>query len=72
LLQARTDKETKEEYRRLYLHGGPRWIAKDRHDTFNRFLDKPDIAEMNEAVSARQGSDRVVTPIKKKKVKASG
>lgn len=41
-------------FRRLVTEAGPTWIAKDRHDTFGRFIDEPDIAEMAEAVDRRQ------------------
>lgn len=53
LLQAREDDDG-EEYRRLWVHGGDRWVAKDRHDTFGKYIDNPDIGKMNEAVTARQ------------------
>jgi hypothetical protein len=71
LLQAKKDKETKEEYRRLYVHGGERYIAKDRHDTFGPYIDRPNIAEMAAAVDARQKTGTKTAsepkPIKKKK-----
>ena len=45
------------EFRRLWVHGGEKWVAKDRHDTFlEGYVDRPNIAEMNELVAARQAS----------------
>jgi hypothetical protein len=41
-------------FRRLVTEAGPTWIAKDRHDTFGRFVDDPNIAEMAQAVTERQ------------------
>lgn len=55
LLTVREDDDD-EEFRRLYVHGGERWTAKDRHDTFGKFIDRPDIGEMAEAVTARQAA----------------
>jgi phage nucleotide-binding protein len=60
-----------EEYRRLWVHGGDRWIAKDRHDAFGKVIDRPNIAEMNEAVTKRQASSVVHQAPKKKKEKAA-
>lgn len=70
LLNVRSDKETKEEFRRLYVHGSDRFIAKDRHDTFGRWIDGPNIAEMATAVDDRQKTgvkgDEPAEPKKKK------
>lgn len=71
LLQVKKDKETKEEFRRLYVHGGEKFTAKDRHDTFGPSIDNPDIGEMAEAVDERQESGvkggTTDTPAPKKK-----
>lgn len=58
--------------RRLYVQGGERWTAKDRHDTFGKFIENPNVAEMALAVDARQAggsklSGTVATTSKKKK-----
>jgi hypothetical protein len=67
LLQVREDEEG-EEFRRLYVHGGEKWTAKDRHDTFGKFIDNPNIEEMAEAVDARQSAAGTkAAPTKKKK-----
>lgn len=63
LLTVRKDDEG-EEYRRLWVHGGERWTAKDRHDTFGPYVDNPDIAEMAEAVTARQQQGKKTTTSK--------
>lgn len=39
---------------RLATAAGPTWIAKDRHDTFGRYVDNPNIEEMAAAVDERQ------------------
>lgn len=58
LLTVRKDESDPDEsFRRLYLEAGDQWVAKDRHDTFGRFLDRPDIGEMVEAVERRQKQD---------------
>lgn len=69
LLQVKRDKETKEDFRRLFVHGGERFVAKDRHDTFGPFIDSPNIAEMAEAVNQRQANSGATTAPKKKKGK---
>lgn len=60
-----------EEYRRLYVHGGERWTAKDRHDTFDKFIDDPNLGAMVKAVDSRQASagprEVAEKPAKKKK-----
>lgn len=53
LLTVREDDESNE-FRRLYVNGGDRWTAKDRHDTFGKYIDNPNIAEMTKLVDARQ------------------
>lgn len=71
LLMVREDDDDNE-FRRLYVHGGERWTAKDRHDTFGKFVDNPDIGEMALAVDARQaaaGPRSQSTTTKKKKKK---
>lgn len=71
LLTVRED-EDDEEFRRLYVHGGERWTAKDRHDAFGKFIDNPDIGEMATAVNERQaaaGPRNTTTSTKKKKGK---
>lgn len=69
LLQVREDKNG--DYRRLYVQGGDRWTAKDRHDTFGKFIDNPNIEEMSDAVTERQANagPRPSTTTKKKKGK---
>jgi phage nucleotide-binding protein len=68
LLAVREDDDDNE-YRRLYVHGGDRWVAKDRHDTFDRWIDNPDIAEMAQAVDARQESAGTKAPLESKPTK---
>lgn len=51
LLTIKEDKDG--DYRRLWVQGGERWIAKDRHDTFGKFIDNPDIVSMSAAVDKR-------------------
>lgn len=43
-----------DEFRRLWVHGNEKFVAKDRHDTFGKFIDNPNIAEMSEAVDKRR------------------
>lgn len=63
-----TVRETKQgDERRLYVQGGEKWTAKDRHDTFDKFIINPNIAEMAEAVDARQASAGPRTQTEKKK-----
>lgn len=70
LLAIRQD-EDEEEFRRLYVHGGERWTAKDRHDAFSKFIDNPDIGVMAKAVEARQAQagPRSTTTTTKKSTK---
>lgn len=70
LLVAKEDDDG-DEFRRLYVHGGLGWVAKDRHDTFGKFIDSPNIPEMAEAVDARQAAAGPKTATKKKKKKES-
>lgn len=60
--------------RRLWVAGSERYLAKDRHDTFDRYIESPNIQEMDEAVKARKTSGKVTTattkPVKAKKKKA--
>ncbi len=58
LLTARQPDDPEEpKFRRLFLEAGREWVAKDRHDTFGKFLDHPNIAEMVAAVNRRQQQD---------------
>lgn len=70
LLKVTRDDEG-DEVRRLWVNGGERYIAKDRHDTFPKYIEDPNIAEMTKAVDLRQNSgnkpaDTTTTPKKKK------
>jgi hypothetical protein len=57
LLTVKQPKEKDEEpFRRLWVQSGDRWIAKDRHDTFGKFIDEPNVEEMAEAVDKRQAA----------------
>lgn len=61
--------------RRLWVAGSERYLAKDRHDTFDRYIQDPNIEEMDAAVKARKGtgkkaSNNDVIPLKAKKKKA--
>lgn len=60
-------KDVSEEYRRLWTIKAKRMFAKDRHDTFGRYVDEPNIISMNEAVEARiaRGNTPESTPAKK-------
>lgn len=64
LLQVRQPKKSKESgeddltaqpFRRLFLQGNKRFVAKNRHG-FPAYLDNPDIGEMAEAARSRAGS----------------
>lgn len=58
--------------RRLWVAGSERYLAKDRHDTFDRFIDSPDIAAMDAAVKARKEEGQKSTqPVKKAKKKTT-
>lgn len=46
--------------RRLVTAAGPTWVAKDRHDTFGKVVDNPNIAEMAEAVDKRKADGKKV------------
>lgn len=57
LLTPMTEEKSGEEFRRLWVHGQEKFVAKDRHDTFlEGHIDRPNIGEMNELVVARQAS----------------
>lgn len=49
-----TENDDEEYIRRLYVQGGEKWTAKDRHDTFEKFIEEPNITDMGLAVDARQ------------------
>lgn len=69
-----SEDDDENEYRRLWVHGGEKFVAKDRHDTFGRVIDNPNVAEMDEMISARQaaaGPKAVAETTKKKKKKES-
>jgi phage nucleotide-binding protein len=53
-----TEEKDEGKFRRLVVAGGDGWVAKDRHDTFGDFIDRPHIGEMAEAVNARQASNK--------------
>lgn len=59
--------------RRLWVAGSERYLAKDRHDTFDRYVQNPNVREMDEAVKARKGSGKKANaaeqPEKKAKAK---
>jgi len=56
--------------RRLWLAGSERYLAKDRHDTFDRYVQDPNVAEMDAAVKARKASgSKVMNTGKKAKAK---
>jgi hypothetical protein len=61
-----------EEIRRLITSAGQTWIAKDRHDTFGRYVDNPDIAEMVAAVDARLAEGSTHAEKEKKSPKKKG
>lgn len=52
LLTIKEDKDG-DTFRRLWVQGGERWVAKDRHDTFDKYVDHPDIVSMSSAVDKR-------------------
>lgn len=60
-LDVRPGDKKGEQTRRLWTAKTDRMFAKDRHDTFGRYVDAPNIADMVEAVGAR------ATKAKKKK-----
>lgn len=64
LLQERPGKKKKDTIRRLWLQGGKRYIAKDRHDAFPMYVDNTSIPAMVAAVKARQ--EEAGTATKKK------
>lgn len=56
LVVVEPEDDDEEDYRRLYVQGGEKYVAKDRHDTFDKFIERPTIPEMVSAVSERQAS----------------
>jgi hypothetical protein len=50
------DEETGKKVRRLHTEDSERWVAKDRHDTFGRYVSSPNIARMEKAVEERLAS----------------
>lgn len=63
------------EFRRLWVHGGEKYVAKDRHDAFPKYIDNPDIPSMVSSVDERQasaGPKTATTTKKKKKEKVNG
>jgi len=71
-----TEEKEEGEFRRLVVAGGDGWVAKDRHDAFGKYIDKPDIGEMAEIVNKRQASPttsnaKAPTAKKKKKEKVT-
>lgn len=69
-------KDSEEYETRLVTAAGPTWVAKDRHDTFGRYVDTPNIAEMADAVDKRQRDGKKAaatkTPAKASSVKKKG
>lgn len=53
LMRKHRNEDTGKVYRRLYTEDSDRWVAKDRHDTFGRYVSMPDVGEMQEAVRQR-------------------
>lgn len=53
--------------RRLHTTDSERWVAKDRHDTFGRWVTNPNIEEMEKAALERVSSGATERPRKKKK-----
>jgi hypothetical protein len=47
------DSETGKRIRRLHTEDSERWVAKDRHDTFGRYVTRPNIGKMQLAVRER-------------------
>jgi len=47
-----------DELRRLWVHGNEKFVAKDRHDTFNKYVDAPNIADMATAVDKRRSGTK--------------
>lgn len=58
------EEKGEEDRRRLWVQGGEQWVAKDRHDTFGKYIDYPDIQEMEAAVAQRRLSTQKKTPAK--------
>lgn len=71
-LDVRPGEKKGDETRRLWTAKTTRMFAKDRHDTFGRYVDAPNIADMVEAVGARAASTERAKKTKKKKENADG
>ena len=63
--------------RRLWVAGSERYLAKDRHDTFDRYVENPNVEEMDNAVRLRKSTggkasntEQPEPKAKKKKAKA--
>lgn len=59
------NEETGRKVRRLHTEDSERWVAKDRHDTFGRYVVNPDITEMEAAVMERLETGK--RPVRKKR-----
>lgn len=59
------NEETGRKARRLWTEDSERWVAKDRHDTFGRYVSNPNIAVMEKEVMERLASGN--RPARKKK-----
>jgi hypothetical protein len=66
LLREHEDEEDGKVYRRLHTRSTKRWVAKDRHDTFGRYVTSPNIAKMETAVNERLATPGVRTPARKR------
>lgn len=64
------NEETGKKLRRLWTEDSERWVAKDRHDTFGRYVSNPNIAEMEKAVQERLATGE--RPARKRKGTARG
>lgn len=53
LLREHRNEDTGKVARRLHTRATDRWVAKDRHDTFGRYVSSPNIADMQAAVYER-------------------
>lgn len=78
LIPDKRDEENPEYHSRLWVAGSDRYLAKDRHDTFDRFVQDPNIEEMDAAVRARKANGKTsnsnattMPKAKKKKAKAT-
>jgi hypothetical protein len=76
LIPDKFDEDNPDEYHsRLWVAGSERYLAKDRHDTFGRFIQDPNIEEMDKEVTARKTGEKATAtaaePVKKKKQKSA-